>query len=52
VPAAFHPNGRWPAGLQLIGRPRDDAGLLAVGAGYERTIGDLLARRPADLAGS
>jgi amidase len=50
VPAGFHSNGRWPAGLQLIGRPRDDAGLLAIAAGYETSIGDLLARRPAELA--
>lgn len=50
VPTAFHPNGRWPAGLQLIGRPRDDAGLLAIAAGYQTTISELLARRPADPA--
>lgn len=35
VPAGFHANGRWPMGLQLIGRPRDDAGLLRLAAGYE-----------------
>jgi amidase len=50
VPAAFHANGRWPAGLQLIGRPRDDAGLLAIAAGYETSISELLARRPAEPA--
>jgi amidase len=48
VPAGFHPNGRWPAGLQLIGRPQGDAELLRVAAGYEVVIGDLLARRPAE----
>ncbi len=48
VPAGFHPNGRWPAGLQLIGRPQGDAQLLRVAAGYEALIGDLLARRPAE----
>ena len=50
VPAAFHANGRWPDGLQLIGRPRDDAGLLAIAAGYETSISELLARRPAEPA--
>jgi len=35
VPAGFHANGRWPMGLQLIGRPRDEAGLLRLAAGYE-----------------
>jgi amidase len=48
VPAGFHANGRWPAGLQLIGRPQGDAELLRIAAGYEATIGELLARRPAD----
>ena len=46
VPAGFHANGRWPMGLQLIGRPRGDAALLRVAAGYEAISGDLLARRP------
>lgn len=46
MPAGFHPNGRWPAGIQLIGRPQGDAELLGVAAGYEVLIGDLLARRP------
>ncbi len=50
VPAGFHRNGRWPAGLQLIGRPGDDAGLLRVAAGYEATIGGLLERRPPPAA--
>jgi amidase len=35
VPAGFHANGRWPMGLQLIGRPRDEAGLLRLAAGWE-----------------
>jgi amidase len=48
VPAGFHANGRWPAGLQLIGRPRGDAALLRVAAAYECTIGELMARRPAE----
>ena len=50
LPAGFHANGRWPAGLQLIGRPLGDTALLRVAAGYEATSGDLLARRPAEPA--
>jgi amidase len=46
VPAGFHANGRWPMGLQLIGRPRGDAALLAAAAGYEAHIPRLLKRRP------
>jgi amidase len=46
LPAGFHANGRWPAGLQLIGRPQGDAALLRVAAGYEATAAGLLARRP------
>jgi amidase len=48
VPAGFHANGRWPAGLQLIGRPQGDAALLRVAAGCEAASGALLARRPAE----
>lgn len=47
VPAGFHANGRWPAGLQLVGPPQGDAALLQAAAAYERTIADLLALRPA-----
>jgi amidase len=46
VPAGFDPSGRWPMGLQLIGRPRGDAELIAAAAAYEALIPDLLARRP------
>ncbi|MDH5205616.1 MAG: amidase, partial [Hylemonella sp.] len=46
VPAGFDASGRWPMGLQLIGRPRGDAALLRVAAGYEALIPELLARRP------
>ena len=46
VPAGFDASGRWPMGLQLIGRPRGDAALLAAAAAYESLIPDLLARRP------
>ncbi len=48
VPAGFHANGRWPAGLQLIGKPQGDAALLGVAAGYESVSAALLARRPAE----
>ena len=48
VPAGFDPSGRWPMGLQLIGRPQGDAALLAVAAAYEALIPALLARRPAE----
>lgn len=46
VPAGFHANGRWPMGIQLMGRPDDDAGVLRVGAAYEALRGDFMARRP------
>ncbi len=46
VPAGFHANGRWPAGLQLIGRPHGDAELLRIAAAYEGQIAALLVRRP------
>ena len=46
VPAGFHANGRWPAGLQLIGRPQGDAELLRIAAAYEALVPDLLAQRP------
>jgi amidase len=51
VPAGFHANGRWPAGLQLIGRPQGDAELLRVAAGYESLIADWLAQRPPEPSG-
>ena len=46
LPAGFHANGRWPAGLQLMARPGDDAGLLRIAAAYEAVSGALLALRP------
>lgn len=46
VPAGFHPNGRWPMGLQLMARPRHDALLLRWVAAYETLVGDWLAFRP------
>ena len=46
LPAGFDATGRWPAGLQLIGRPQGDAALLRVAAGYEALSADLMARRP------
>ncbi|MDE2145269.1 MAG: amidase [Burkholderiales bacterium] len=46
VPAGFDADNRLPMGLQLIGRPRGDAALLALAAGYEALVPALLARRP------
>ncbi|MBI5719685.1 MAG: amidase [Burkholderiales bacterium] len=47
VPAGFHPeHGKWPMGLQLIGRPLADAALVRAAAGYEGLIGAELQRRP------
>jgi amidase len=46
VPAGFHANGRWPAGLQMIGRPHGDAALLRVAAAYEAARPDLMERPP------
>ena len=45
VPAGFNPAGL-PMGLQLIGRPHDDAGVLRLAAAYEAVIGDWLAVQP------
>lgn len=50
LPAGFHSNGRWPAGLQLIGRPQGDVELLRIASGYEARSGELLARRPPEPA--
>ena len=49
VPAGFDVSGRWPMGLQLIGRPRGDTALLRVAAAYEATCPELLALRPPAL---
>ena len=46
LPAGFHANGRWPCGIQLIGRPQGDAALLQAAQGYENLAGGLFARRP------
>jgi amidase len=46
VPAGFHDNGRWPVGLQLIGRPRGEAALLRMAAAYEEASFELMARSP------
>ena len=45
VPAGFNAAGL-PMGLQLIGRPQDDAGVLRLAAAYEAVIGDWLAVEP------
>jgi amidase len=46
LPAGFDASGRWPMGLQLIGRPHGEAALLRAAAAYEARNGALLARRP------
>ncbi|MDM0046346.1 amidase [Variovorax dokdonensis] len=46
VPAGFDPSGRWPMGLQLIGRPGADAELLRLAAVYEQLASPLLQRKP------
>lgn len=46
LPAGFHANGRWPMGLQLIGRPQGDAALLHAAQAYENAAGELMRRRP------
>ncbi len=51
IPAGFDASGRWPMGLQLIGRPHGDAALLEAAAGYEALVPELLARRPPDPVG-
>ncbi|WP_326535559.1 amidase [Pseudorhodoferax sp.] len=45
VPAGFGAAGL-PMGLQLIGRPRDDAGVLRLAAAYEAAAADLLRTAP------
>lgn len=50
VPAGFHANGRWPAGLQLIGPPQGDAALLRMAAGCEAASSALLTQRPPEPA--
>jgi amidase len=52
VPAGFHANGRWPAGLQLIGPPQGDARLLGIAAAYEHARRELIGRRPGDATGA
>ncbi len=48
VPVELHANGRWPAGLQLIGAPQGDAKLLEIAAGYEHAQLELITKRPQD----
>ena len=45
IPAGFGPDGL-PMGLQLIGRPQDELGLLRLARAYELRAASLLARRP------
>ncbi len=46
VPVGFNDAGL-PMGMQLIGKPMDDAGVLRLAAAYEQAIGDWLAIQPA-----
>jgi len=48
MPAGFDRSGRWPMGLQLIGKPQGEAALLQVAAAYEALLGPLAALRPAE----
>ncbi|HTN49078.1 MAG TPA: amidase [Burkholderiaceae bacterium] len=48
VPVGFNAEGV-PAGMQLIGRPRDDLGVLQLAFAYEQTAQEILQRRPADV---
>ena len=45
VPTGFNAAGL-PMGLQLIGRPNDDVGVLRLAAAYESVIGDWLSAKP------
>jgi len=45
VPAGFDAKGR-SMGIQLIGKPRDDLGLLRFAYGYEQILADICGRRP------
>jgi amidase len=47
LPAGFHPQKPWPMGIQLIGKPRGDVGLLQVAASYEALRMHWLQERPA-----
>ena len=49
VPAGFGADGL-PMGLQLIGRPQGDAGLLRLAHAYEQAAQDVLCVRPGDNA--
>jgi amidase len=43
VPAGFTPEGL-PVGLQIVGRPQDDRGVLEIACAYERARGSLRGR--------
>ncbi|MDC0713897.1 amidase [Stigmatella sp. ncwal1] len=49
VPVGFNAQGL-PMGVQLIGRPQADLEVLRLAAAYEQTLGELLARRPAEVS--
>jgi amidase len=45
VPAGFTPDGL-PVGLQIVGRPRDEVGLLRLGHAFDRATGHARVRPP------
>lgn len=46
VPCGFDAQGRLPMGLQLIGKPGGEGGLLELAGIYEQLMGDVIRRRP------
>jgi Asp-tRNA(Asn)/Glu-tRNA(Gln) amidotransferase A subunit family amidase len=48
----LHTRRRWPACLQLIGRPQGDAALLQVEVAYEIAAAESLQRRPVETSTS
>ena len=49
VPAGFHPEKKWPMGLQLVGPYGGDRALLAVGSAYESVRREFIRRAPPSL---
>ncbi|MFM8770203.1 MAG: amidase, partial [Rubrivivax sp.] len=46
MPAGFDATGRLPMGLQLIGKPFDDAGVLRIAAACEQVLAPVIQRQP------
>jgi amidase len=47
IPCGFNAAGL-PMGMQIIGKPQDDLGVLQLAAAYEVVAQDILGIRPAD----